>query len=83
MNTQQPLDPHGLGRVHFIGMGGAGMSAVARLLLARGVAVSGSDAKDSAGLRRDSQYACSSGVKHRLRNPGRSSARRILSISIR
>ncbi|WP_278373601.1 UDP-N-acetylmuramate--L-alanine ligase [Brevibacterium casei] len=51
MNTQQPLDPHGLGRVHFIGMGGAGMSAVARLLLARGVAVSGSDAKDSAGLR--------------------------------
>ncbi|CAL8897458.1 UDP-N-acetylmuramate--L-alanine ligase [Kocuria varians] len=51
MNTQQPLDPHGLGRVHFIGMGGAGMSAVARLLLARGVTVSGSDAKDSPGLR--------------------------------
>lgn len=51
MNTQQPLDPHGLGRVHFIGMGGAGMSAVSRLLLARGVEVSGSDARDSAGLR--------------------------------
>ncbi|RKQ36169.1 UDP-N-acetylmuramate--L-alanine ligase [Kocuria tytonis] len=51
MNSQQPLDPHSLGRVHFIGMGGAGMSAVARLLLAREVAVSGSDAKDSPGLR--------------------------------
>ncbi|WP_112235217.1 MULTISPECIES: UDP-N-acetylmuramate--L-alanine ligase [Kocuria] len=51
MNSQQPLDPHALGRVHLIGMGGAGMSAVARLLLARGVPVSGSDAKDSAGLR--------------------------------
>ncbi|MDO4919980.1 UDP-N-acetylmuramate--L-alanine ligase [Kocuria sp.] len=51
MNNQQPLDPHALGRVHFIGMGGAGMSAVARLLLARGVPVSGSDAKDSPGLR--------------------------------
>lgn len=51
MNSQQPLDPRDLGRVHFIGMGGAGMSAVARLLLARDVAVSGSDAKDSPGLR--------------------------------
>jgi hypothetical protein len=40
-------------------------------------------AYDSAGLRRDSQYACSSGVKHRSRKPGRSSARRIRSISIR
>lgn len=35
------------GRVHLIGIGGAGMSAVARILLARGVAVSGSDATDS------------------------------------
>ena len=51
MNSQVQLDPHTLGRVHFIGMGGAGMSAVARLLLARGVDVSGSDAKDSQGLR--------------------------------
>jgi UDP-N-acetylmuramate--alanine ligase len=39
-----------LGRVHFIGIGGAGMSGIARILLARGTAVSGSDAKDSAGL---------------------------------
>jgi len=36
-----------LGRVHFIAIGGSGMSAVARVMLARGVAVSGSDAKDS------------------------------------
>jgi UDP-N-acetylmuramate--alanine ligase len=33
--------------VHFIGIGGAGMSAIARILLDRGVQVSGSDAKDS------------------------------------
>jgi UDP-N-acetylmuramate--alanine ligase len=32
-----------LGRVHFVGIGGAGMSGIARILLARGVAVSGSD----------------------------------------
>lgn len=40
-----------LGQVHFIGLGGAGMSAVARVLLARNVPVSGSDAADSRGLQ--------------------------------
>ena len=30
-------------RIHVVGIGGAGMSAVARLLLARGDTVSGSD----------------------------------------
>lgn len=36
-----------LGSVHFIAIGGAGMSGVARVMLARGMTVSGSDAKDS------------------------------------
>jgi UDP-N-acetylmuramate--alanine ligase len=40
-----------LGRVHFVGIGGAGMSGVARIMLARGVTVSGSDAAPSASLR--------------------------------
>ncbi len=40
------------GRVQFVGIGGAGMSVVAELFLARGHAVSGSDAKDSAALQR-------------------------------
>lgn len=35
------------GRVHFIGIGGAGMSAIAKVLLERGVEVSGSDLKRS------------------------------------
>lgn len=39
-----------LGHVHFIGMGGAGMSAIARIMLGQGVPVSGSDAKASVGL---------------------------------
>lgn len=43
--------PDALTRVHMIGIGGAGMSAVARILLDHGVAVSGSDARDSAELR--------------------------------
>ena len=36
-----------LGSVHFIAIGGAGMSGVARVMLARGITVSGSDAKRS------------------------------------
>jgi UDP-N-acetylmuramate--alanine ligase len=39
-----------LGRVHFVGIGGAGMSGIARILLARGIRVSGSDAKESRAL---------------------------------
>ena len=36
-----------LGHVHFVGIGGAGMSGIARVLLARGARVSGSDARQS------------------------------------
>jgi len=39
-----------LGRVHLVGVGGAGMSAVATLLAARGLSVSGSDAADGPAL---------------------------------
>jgi UDP-N-acetylmuramate--alanine ligase len=40
-----------LGHVHFIGIGGAGLSAIARLMAQQGVTVSGSDAFDSAVVR--------------------------------
>jgi len=39
-----------LGAVHFVGIGGAGLSGIARIMLARGVPVSGSDAKESRTL---------------------------------
>lgn len=39
-----------LGRVHFVGIGGAGLSGIARIMLARGLTVSGSDAKESRAL---------------------------------
>src|SRR3954452_16300993 len=39
-----------LGAVHFVGIGGAGMSGIARILLARGVAVSGNDRRDTPTL---------------------------------
>jgi UDP-N-acetylmuramate--alanine ligase len=46
----------GLTSVHMVGIGGAGMSGIAHLLLSRGILVSGSDLKESHGLaelRRD------------------------------
>jgi len=43
-----PLDQ--LGRVHFVGIGGAGMSGIARIMLARGTPVSGSDSAVSPAL---------------------------------
>lgn len=42
--------PAELQRVHMVGIGGAGMSGVARILLDRGGLVSGSDAKESRGV---------------------------------
>lgn len=41
----------GLGRVHIVGIGGAGMSGIARIMVAQGLSVSGSDAKDSRRLQ--------------------------------
>ncbi|MEW5813011.1 MAG: UDP-N-acetylmuramate--L-alanine ligase [Actinomycetota bacterium] len=43
-NKELPAD---LQRVHMVGIGGAGMSGIARILLDRGGLVSGSDAKES------------------------------------
>jgi UDP-N-acetylmuramate--alanine ligase len=53
MSLVTPVDPVPLGElgtVHFAAIGGAGMSGIARIMLARGVAVSGSDSADSALL---------------------------------
>jgi UDP-N-acetylmuramate--alanine ligase len=50
MGLVTPVDPvplTELGKVHFVGIGGAGMSGIARIMLGRGVQVSGSDSVDS------------------------------------
>jgi UDP-N-acetylmuramate--alanine ligase len=43
--------PENIEAAHFIGIGGSGMSGLARMFLARGIRVSGSDRSDSPGLR--------------------------------
>ena len=42
--------PDELGKVHFIGIGGSGMSGIARILIGMGHAVTGSDLRDSANV---------------------------------
>lgn len=48
----EQLSDQQLGRVHLVGIGGAGLSAIALLLHEAGVDVTGSDARDSAVLER-------------------------------
>jgi UDP-N-acetylmuramate--alanine ligase len=53
------------GRVHLVGMGGAGMSAIAHVLLEAGVAVTGSDLRESAALSALRDLGVRADVGHR------------------
>jgi UDP-N-acetylmuramate--alanine ligase len=52
MNTRRRPVPFELGPVHFIGIGGIGMSGIAEIMLRVGYTVQGSDAKASANTER-------------------------------
>ncbi|MBI4277762.1 MAG: UDP-N-acetylmuramate--L-alanine ligase [Armatimonadetes bacterium] len=56
-------------RVHFVGIGGAGMSALARALLARGCRVSGSDLREAAATRRLAALGAAVEIGHRAGAP--------------
>jgi UDP-N-acetylmuramate--alanine ligase len=56
------------GPVHLVGIGGAGMSGIARLLLARGIPVSGSDAKEGAVLEELQALGARIVVGHQAQN---------------
>jgi UDP-N-acetylmuramate--alanine ligase len=59
-----------LGRVHFTGIGGAGMSGIARIMLSLGVPVSGSDAAPSAQLDELAALGAAVTVGHAAANLG-------------
>lgn len=63
-------DLAGVRHVHMIGIGGAGMRNLAKLLLARGIRVSGSDLKESAGLGELQRAGASVWVGHDARRLG-------------
>jgi UDP-N-acetylmuramate--alanine ligase len=60
----------GVHRVHLIGAGGAGMRNLAKLLLARGMRISGSDLKDSKGLQQLRDLGAEISVGHDPRHLG-------------
>ncbi|WP_028658810.1 UDP-N-acetylmuramate--L-alanine ligase [Nocardioides insulae] len=53
-----------LGHVHFVGIGGAGLSAIARIMLGRGIPVTGSDGADSPTLDRLRELGATVHVGH-------------------
>lgn len=63
--VQEAID---LSRVHLIGIGGSGMSGVARILLDRGSVVTGSDVKDSRPVRALSTQGATIAVGHAADN---------------
>jgi UDP-N-acetylmuramate--alanine ligase len=62
--------PNELGPIHFIGIGGIGMSGIAELLKNLGYEVQGSDASDSANVKRLRDKGIAVHVGHDARNLG-------------
>jgi UDP-N-acetylmuramate--alanine ligase len=77
----EPVPAARLGRVHFAGIGGAGMSGIARIMLARGIPVSGSDSMPSAMLDELAALGASVQVGHSSGNLGRLGAGDTLVVS--
>jgi UDP-N-acetylmuramate--alanine ligase len=55
---------HAIRHIHFVGIGGAGMSGIAEVLLNQGYAISGSDLGDSANTRRLQQLGARVHIGH-------------------
>jgi UDP-N-acetylmuramate--alanine ligase len=57
-------------RIHIVGIGGAGMSAIAIVLLERGYRVSGSDQSESPAMRALRERGAEAHIGHRVENVG-------------
>lgn len=66
--TRQELDLSSPRRVHIVGIGGAGMSAIATVLARMGHRVTGSDLKESRGVERLRLLGVDVAVGHRAEN---------------
>ena len=62
--------PSELGPVHFVGIGGIGMSGIAEVLINLGHRVQGSDASDNANVRRLREKGAQVFIGHRAENLG-------------
>ncbi|MDQ1583867.1 MAG: UDP-N-acetylmuramate--alanine ligase [Microbacteriaceae bacterium] len=60
--------PDELGTIHFVGIGGSGMSGIARLFLEAGFRVTGSDARDSANVAAMRELGATVAIGHDAAN---------------
>jgi len=65
----QPVPAH-LGKVHFIGIGGSGMSGIARMLIKAGHTVSGSDVRESGNITELRKLGAVISIGHDAKNLG-------------
>ena len=65
--------PRDIGPIHFVGIGGIGMSGIAEVLINLGYTVQGSDASDSANVKRLRDKGAKVAIGH---TPGTSTAPR-------
>ncbi|WAJ26527.1 UDP-N-acetylmuramate--L-alanine ligase [Antarcticirhabdus aurantiaca] len=63
--------PHTIGPVHFIGIGGIGMSGIAEVLVNLGYTVQGSDASENANVQRLREKGVTVHIGHAAENLGR------------
>ncbi|WP_066520500.1 UDP-N-acetylmuramate--L-alanine ligase [Curtobacterium ammoniigenes] len=68
-DLSQPI-PETFGTVHFVGIGGSGMSGIARLFLAAGHSVTGSDARETATTQRMRELGADVHIGHDAANLG-------------
>ncbi|HWU47151.1 MAG TPA: UDP-N-acetylmuramate--L-alanine ligase [Humibacter sp.] len=68
-DLSMPL-PHELGSVHFVGIGGSGMSGIARLFIGSGHAVTGSDVRESSNTQALRELGATVTIGHDARNVG-------------
>jgi UDP-N-acetylmuramate--alanine ligase len=59
---------HKIRRIHFVGIGGAGMSGIAEVLLNMGYQVTGSDLASSSATRRLTSLGCAVALDHKKEN---------------
>src|SRR5215210_1643744 len=62
--------PNDIGPIHFVGIGGIGMSGIAEVLINLGYTVQGSDASDSANVKRLREAGAQVAVGHAAENLG-------------
>src|SRR3954463_12154292 len=62
--------PTDIGPIHFVGIGGIGMSGIAEVLINLGYTVQGSDASDSANVKRLREAGATVAVGHAAQNLG-------------